>query len=71
MKIKNIITRIIKLVNILINILIGFIGLGNLCRFGTDATMYSDDILRIIWIIAMAVVINTVDHLIIKKVKDF
>ena len=69
--IKKIITRIIKVINILINGLIGLVAFGNVCQYGTNGYLYSDTWQRMIWIITMTLVINIVDSIIIKKIEKF
>lgn len=71
MKIKNIITKIFKLVNIIMNMVIGLVAFCNIGHFGTNGYIYSDDWTRMIWIITMTLVLNIVDGIIIKKIKDF
>lgn len=68
---KKIIERIFKTLNIVINILFGMLAVGNAIGYGTDGYMYSDSWIRIIWIIAMLIVVNVADGFIRKVIKEF
>ena len=68
---KKVIERIFKVFNIIANTMIGLVAFTNACTYGTNGYMYSDTILRIIWIIAMTVVVNFVDGFIRKMIRDF
>lgn len=68
---KKVIERIFKVINILVNMVIGMIAIANVCNYGTDGYMYSDTIQRIPWIIWMCVIVNVADYMIRKHIKEF
>ena len=69
--IKKIIERIFKVVNIMVNILIGFIAIGQLCNYGIDGYMFTDSIYRLVWIVVMFIIINICDILIRRRIREF
>lgn len=71
MKAKKIIERIFKVLNILVNLVIGMIAVGCVCNYGTDGWLYSDTIQRIPWIIGMFIVANGADYIIRKTIREF
>lgn len=71
MKAKKIIERVFKVINILVNFMICGIGFIGACEYGTNGYMYSDTILRMVWIIGMFVMVNAGDYLIRKIIRDF
>ena len=68
---KKVIGRILKFINIIVNLAMGFIGIAAFMHYGTSGYMYSDDILRLPWMIAMMVFVNVVDYLLQQKIKEF
>ena len=71
MKTKNIIERIIKVINILLNLGMMYISFASYCHYSTGGYMYSDDILRIVWMFAMMTLINVGDYIIRKTIREF
>lgn len=71
MKIKKIIERIMKIINIVVNLAMTYIAFASFCHYGTSGMMYSDDINRIAWMVAMMVIVNFGDFWIVKKIKEF
>ena len=71
MKAKKIIERIIKLVNILLNMFMVFVAIVSEGHSGISGYMYSDDIYRIAWIVSMFTVVNIGDYLIRKVIREF
>ncbi len=71
MKAKMIIERVIKVINIMINLGIGFVCTISAFAYGTNAYMYSDTLNRIPWLLWMFVIINILDHLIRKMIREF
>ena len=71
MKAKKIIERVIKFVNILLNMFMVFVAIASYGHYGTSGYMYSDDIYRIVWIVSMFAVVNAGDYLIKKAIKEF
>ena len=71
MKAKKIIERILKVINILMNMLMTLIAFESYCHYGTNGYMMSDDIYRIVWIVAMLVTVNIGDYLIRKTIREF
>lgn len=69
--IKKIIERIFKVINIIINSAMGFVCVTAFMHYGTNGYMYSDDILRLTWIVVMALMVNILDVNIRNKIKDF
>ena len=68
---KKVIERIFKVINILVNIVIGLIAISCACNYGTNGYLYSDTIQRIPWIIWMFVVFNGADYFIRKVIREF
>ncbi len=68
---KKVIGRILKFINIIINLAMGFIATAAFMHFGTSGYMYHDDILRLPWMVGMMVLVNTIDYLIQQKIKEF
>ena len=71
MKAKKIIERVFKVMNILVNMVIGFIAIVSVINYGTSGYLYSDTIQRIPWIIGMFVVANGADYFIRKIIREF
>ena len=71
MKAKKIIERVLKVMNILINLVMTYIAFACYCNYGTSGYMVSDDIYRIIWIVVMFVMVNAGDYCIRKMIRDF
>lgn len=71
MKAKKIIERIIKVVNVMLNVFMVFIAIVSFGHFGTNGYMYSDDIYRAIWMVLMFGIINMADQIIRKIIRDF
>lgn len=68
---KKIIERIFKVINILANLMMGLVAFTNACNYGTQGYMYSDTYQRIIWVVAMLIVVNGADFLIRKIIREF
>ena len=71
MKAKKIIERIIKIINILLNVFMVFIAVLAFGHYGTNGYMYSDDINRITWMVWMFAIVNGGDHFIRKIIREF
>ena len=71
MKIKKIIERILKVINIVINLAMTYIAFASYCHYGTSGYMYTDDVYRIVWMITMIAVVNFGDYCIRKVIKEF
>lgn len=68
---KKVIERILKVINIIINLAMGFIGVAAFMHYGINGYMYSDDFLRMIWMVVMMGFVNVVDAGIRKKIREF
>lgn len=68
---KKVIERILKVINILVNLWMGLISLEVFTVLATDQYYSNDDIERVPWIIMTFVFVNTVDYIIRKHIKNF
>ena len=68
---KKIIERIVKVINILVNLVMAIVSGASFMHYGTSGYMYSDDINRLPWIIGMFVIINAADYIIRKRIREF
>lgn len=71
MKAKKVIERIMKIINILLNVFMVFIAIVSFGHYGTSGYMYSDDIQRITWMVWMFVIVNGGDYFIRKVIREF
>ena len=68
---KKVIERIVKVVNILINMVMTFVSVASFMHYGTSGYMYSDDIYRLPWVIGMFIIVNAADYIIRKRIREF
>ena len=68
---KRIIEKIIKVLNIIGNMIFGMVAITDGVAYGTNAYLWSDTWMRIVWIAIMFVTFNAADYFIKKTIKDF
>lgn len=68
---KKIIERILKVINIIVNLAMVYIAFASYCNYGTSGYMMTDDIYRIVWIVTMMATINVGDSWIRKMIREF
>lgn len=72
MKVKKIIERIFKVINIILNAVMGVGCIVNFMHYASiGAYVYSDDINRLPLVLWSFVIINIADHLIRKVIREF